>query len=615
MDKKISPKQHISLTFRGLKLLAKLPRPVLLSVGLSNVFRAAVPFITIWFSAQIINELVGARDQSRLVFLVALTIGLNLAAMLISSALGRWRDVCTAQNWQVFFNLVNGKMLDLDYTDAENPEIQQTRSNITQHMGGMGFGLGRLFGAYDRITSGLVRVVLSIAFAFTLFTYPVPGSSALAFLDSPLVVVLVLVVLLCNIFLGPLITARGGKIWVKANDINNKGNRFFGFYFFTMINENTRAKDIRIYDQDRMIDDSVRAGFPLREWLQLASYFDNHNAVSAIITQISSGLIYLFVALKAFAGAFPVGNIVQYAGAIMQFGEGFGSLILAAGELGNNNPYMDEILKFLDTPTKMYKGTRPVPAGNYEIEFKNVSFKYPGGEGNEKYALKNLSMKLNIGQRLAVVGMNGSGKTTMIKLLCRLYDPTEGEITLNGINIREYDYAQYLSIFGVVFQDFGLLPFTLGQNVATSVEYDADRVRKCLSQAGFDEKLAKMPHGLDTYLYKNFEDDGVEVSGGEAQKIALARALYKNSPFIVLDEPTAALDPIAEYEIYSTFNEIVGDKTAVYISHRLSSCRFCDDIAVFHEGELVQRGNHDALVANELGKYRELWDAQAQYYA
>ena len=612
MNTKLSFKQHMTLIFRGLKIFAKFPRPVLISRTLSNIFTALIPFINIWFSARIINELVGERDQNRLIFLVSLTIGLNLLANLIGSALNRWRAVCVSQNWYVLFNLTSEKMLSLDYTDTENPDIQTTHSNINQHTNGMGFGLTRLIGSYDRMVGGLVRVVLSVAFAFTLFTYRVPYNSSMAFLDSPLIVAAVLVVLACNIFLGPLISARGGKILVKGNDINNRGNRFWGFYFFTMVRENSRAKDIRIYDQKHMIDDSVKDIFSASLWMKIVCYFDNHNAVAGLVTQLSNGLIYLFVALKAFAGAFPVGNIVQYAGAIMQFGEGFGSLIMAAGELGNNNPYMDEVIKFLDTPTKMYKGTRPVDVGNYEIEFKNVSFKYPG---SDSYALSDLSMKLNVGQRLAVVGMNGSGKTTMIKLLCRLYDPTEGEITLNGINIREYDYAQYLSIFGVVFQDFGLLPFTLGQNVATDVEYDADRVRKCLSQAGFDDKLSKMPNGLDTYLYKNFEDDGVEVSGGEAQKIALARALYKNSPFIVLDEPTAALDPIAEYEIYSTFNEIVGDKTAVYISHRLSSCRFCDDIAVFHEGELVQRGNHDVLVANELGKYRELWDAQAQYYA
>jgi ATP-binding cassette subfamily B protein len=223
---------------------------------------------------------------------------------------------------------------------------------------------------------------------------------------------------------------------------------------------------------------------------------------------------------------------------------------------------------------------------------------------------------------MAVVGMNGSGKTTMIKLLCRMYDPTEGIITLNGIDIKKYDYDEYMDIFSVVFQDFNLFSFTLGQNVATSTDVEEQRAKECLDMAGFSERLSDMQKGLQTALYKDFDEDGVQISGGEAQKIAIARALYKDAPFIVLDEPTAALDPIAEFEIYSKFNGIVGGKTAclagrqaIYISHRLSSCRFCDDIAVFHEGELIQRGSHDALVADEGGKYHELWNAQAQYYS
>ncbi|MCL2519299.1 MAG: ABC transporter ATP-binding protein/permease, partial [Oscillospiraceae bacterium] len=219
-----------------------------------------------------------------------------------------------------------------------------------------------------------------------------------------------------------------------------------------------------------------------------------------------------------------------------------------------------------------------------------------------------------IGQKLAIVGMNGSGKTTMIKLLCRLYDPGEGVITLNGIDIKEYDYAEYIGIFSVVFQDFKMFSFKLSENITCSVEVDAEKAAKVIDIVGLTERTVNMRDGLDTYLYNDY-DKGVEISGGEAQKIALARALYKNAPFIVLDEPTAALDPIAEYEIYSKFNEIVGDKTAIFISHRLSSCRFCDDIAVFHEGGLIQRGNHDALLSDRDGKYFELWNAQAQYYS
>jgi ATP-binding cassette subfamily B protein len=225
-------------------------------------------------------------------------------------------------------------------------------------------------------------------------------------------------------------------------------------------------------------------------------------------------------------------------------------------------------------------------------------------------------MKFEIGKRLAVVGMNGSGKTTFIKLLCRLYDPTEGEILLNGIDIRKYNYREYMDIFSVVFQDFKLLSLKLGENVAGKIDYDKELVVGCLEKAGFSDRLAEMKNGTDTYLYKDYDsENGVDVSGGEAQKIAIARALYKDAPFIILDEPTAALDPIAEAEIYGKFDEIAGDKTAIYISHRLSSCKFCDEIAVFHEGAVIQQGTHASLVADESGKYYELWHAQAQYYS
>lgn len=244
-------------------------------------------------------------------------------------------------------------------------------------------------------------------------------------------------------------------------------------------------------------------------------------------------------------------------------------------------------------------------------DIRDVSFRYPN---TETWALRHVNMKFQVGSRLAVVGENGSGKTTFIKLLCRLYDPTQGEILLNGIDIRKYSYRQYIDLFSVVFQDFQLLAFPLGQNVAAAVEVDKGRAARCLEMAGFGKQLAALPQGLETPLYKEFDESGVQVSGGEAQKIALARALYKDAPFVVLDEPTAALDPVAEMEVYENFDKIVGDKTAVYISHRLSSCRFCDDIAVFDHGHIVQQGSHDALVEAP-GKYQELWHAQAQYYA
>ena len=240
-----------------------------------------------------------------------------------------------------------------------------------------------------------------------------------------------------------------------------------------------------------------------------------------------------------------------------------------------------------------------------------MSFRYPD---TDQWALRHVNIRFRVGSRLAVVGRNGSGKTTFIKLLCRLYDPTEGEILLNGIDIRKYRYDDYMRIFSVVFQDFKLLALPLGENVAGAANYDRARAEKCLTDAGFGDRLSAMPRGLDTWLYKDLNEDGVDISGGEAQKIAIARALYKDAPFLILDEPTAALDPVAEAEIYSKLNDIVEDRTAVYISHRLSSCKFCDEIAVFEGGWIVQQGSHEALLAEEGGTYSTLWHAQAQYY-
>ena len=290
------------------------------------------------------------------------------------------------------------------------------------------------------------------------------------------------------------------------------------------------------------------------------------------------------------------------------------SLLKTLIELRSNAPYLKTTFEFLDLPHEMYQGsltTEKRSDRQYQVEFRDVSFKYPG---SDQWALRHVNMKFEVGRRLAVVGQNGSGKTTFIKLLCRLYDPTEGQILLNGIDIRKYNYQDYLAIFSVVFQDFQLLAFPLGQNVAAAKDYDPVRAEDCLRKAGFGDRLDSLPDGLETCLYREFDQKGVEISGGEAQKIAIARALYPDAPFIILDEPTAALDPIAEAEIYSKFDEIAGDKTAIYISHRLSSCRFCDDILVFDQGRVIQQGSHEELVADESGKYHALWHAQAQYY-
>ena len=337
------------------------------------------------------------------------------------------------------------------------------------------------------------------------------------------------------------------------------------------------------------------------------------NALAGSISALITGFLYAFTCLKAWAGAFDVGSVTQYVGAATALAGAVYTLLEAWGDMTANTEHLETTFRYLDQPNHMYQGsltTEKRADRQYQVEFRNVSFRYPG---SESWALKNVSIRFRVGKRLAIVGENGSGKTTFIKLLCRLYDPQEGQILLNGIDIRKYRYDEYMAIFSVVFQDFQLISQSLGSNVAGSVRYDPNRVRKALIDAGFGPRLDTLPQGLDTLLYKDYGEEGIEISGGEAQKIAIARALYKDAPFIILDEPTAALDPIAEAEIYEKFQDISGDRTTVFISHRLSSCKFCDEILVFQNGAIVQQGTHEALLSQP-GRYAALWNAQAQYY-
>ena len=407
------------------------------------------------------------------------------------------------------------------------------------------------------------------------------------------------------------------QCWGDFSEEATFGNRRFAHFGF-LGRDKRRAIDIRMNDQQRLV----------RAYWSGGSVFGVHGvfakaargkmvvyaSLGVCITTLTTGMIYLFTCLKALGGAFDVGSCTQYIGAATAMVANVFALTDMIGTLKANTPYLEKTFAFLDIPNSMYQGsltTEKRSDRRYEVEFRDVSFRYPG---SDIWALRHVNMKFKVGKRLAIVGENGSGKTTFIKLLCRLYDPQEGQILLNGIDIRKYRYDDYMGIFSVVFQDFQLICQPLGNNVAGSMEYDRERVKRALIDAGFADRLAAMEKGLDTMLYKNLSEDGVEVSGGEAQKIAIARALYKDAPFIILDEPTAALDPIAEAEIYSKFDEIAGDKTAVYISHRLSSCKFCDEIAVFHEGAVVQQGSHAELLADRGGKYYALWNAQAQYY-
>ena len=617
MKNKKSWRKIIDVHLWATKVWWKIDPQLFLSTSLYAIVSAATPYVTVWLSAQLINELAGSRVPSALWKWIILTLCVTGGLKLLSEILCRWKEsVHSMENWHED-KLMADKMMDMDFSAVEAPRTNELRYSMAKFQMGNAYGFTKLHNWYcEKIVGGVASIASAVALTVSLFSQKVP-EGAWAVLNNGWVSVLVIMLLLGGTILSPWLSAKSTAVNEKLWPYRNRYNRVWNT-FATLHMSTNRCVDVRMYDQQELaaqVMEDNRVYFKGSSACRIC-YREQAplDTAASAVSVLLIGVSYVFVCLKAWAGAFSIGSVTQYVGAVTNLCSGISELFRAVGDLPQNADYLYAIRDFMEIPNDMYQGSLPTEKRNdreYEVEFRDVSFKYPG---SDIWALRHVNMKFKVGSRLAVVGMNGSGKTTFIKLLCRLYDPTEGQILLNGIDIRKYKYDDYMNIFSVVFQDFQLVALPLGQNVAASAQYDRVRAEDCLRMAGFGDRLDAMPKGLDTYLYKELDKGGISISGGEAQKIAIARALYKDAPFIVLDEPTAALDPIAEAEIYGKFNEIAGDKTAIYISHRLSSCKFCDEIAVFHEGAVIQQGTHAELVADTSGKYYELWNAQAQYY-
>lgn len=609
----------VSAHLRGIKELHKISPRLFLMLILYAVLRGIIPYITVFFSAKILMELSESCRADILWKWTAASVAVIGILSALKAVAHRHFEALNADVWGRKEILFCRKSFSMDYADMDDQTIRDKRTQIFQNDNWAGWGFGRIIQITEDMLTSLVGISGGIVLTASLFTTAVPAEGGkLTILNNPIFVIFFAAVLFFTCFLSGKLYEKVVELYSSASEKARFGNRVFTAFGFIGMNK-SRAVDIRMYEQENIV----------------AHYWKENNTVfsadgymgkmakgkmgvlgsfSASLSALITGFAYLFTCLKAIGGAFGVGSITQYVGAVTALAEDVNLLLQAYGNMKANAEHMEKTFAYLDIPNAMYQGSLTTEKRcdrKYEVEFKDVSFKYPG---SEHWALRHVNMQFKVGKRLAIVGENGSGKTTFIKLLCRLYDPQEGQILLNGIDIRKYRYDDYMNIFAVVFQDFQLLCQPLGANVAGNMEYDRDRAYKALVDAGFGDRLKTMEKGLDTVVYKDLSDEGIEVSGGEAQKIAIARALYKDAPFLILDEPTAALDPIAEAEIYSKLDKIAGDKTAIYISHRLSSCKFCDEIAVFHEGKVIQQGTHAELTAEENGKYYELWNAQAQYY-
>lgn len=585
-------------------------------VILKSLVTASFPFVGIIYSALILDGFIDELDKASIMSLVYQMIIIS-SILLVSRTVLNF--LCEQKTTLISLKLnseISRKTLNLDFEQLESQEIKDKISRANQGVLFSG-GIGTFMNLLGLSVENLISLVYALTLIVALFIsvdLNNPDTITKVF-NSPLLGLGILVLIALSIMMNFRIIKKIHKLHFDIYEDNITANRLF-LYLRDSSMDYKISKDIRLFHIDKLLSEKIQENCNNfgKSYGYIADKAGKMTAQGGALNNVVLFVAYVVIGIKALLGLISVGNVLLLVSSITLFNTAIVRIIDNISSAVTQTKYLALYKQYLDTTTKLYKGTLPVEKRNdgaYEFEFKNVTFHYPN---NEDIILNNVSWKIKTGKKLAIVGPNGAGKTTFIKLLCRLYDPTEGEILMNGINIKKYDHKEYVDLMSIVFQDFRLFSSTIKENVKAGLDDSDETIAEFLDKAGLSERIKNLPDGIDTHLYSNFGEQGIEVSGGEAQKIAIARALYKDSPLVILDEPTSALDPISEYEIYTKFDTLVENKTSIYISHRMSSCRFCDNIIVFDKGEIIQSGNHDELLTNVNGLYHSMWSAQAKYY-
>ncbi len=472
-----SLKETFAIHWRAARDVHKLTPGTFPVTIISAIVETVEPYTTIYFSARIIDELAGMHRPDVLLKWVLLTLGIGLALRLAMNFLQQWCDYEEAKFNVRWKKLLTEKFLTMDFADIDKQETMDLYTQIMQSSNWSGWGINYLHMYCLYFTQNLTGIIAAIALMVSLFTTPVPAGS-LAVLGSPLFAPLVLALILAVTLLSGWCMNRANGAWAGYAESARFGNRAFGHFGFLYSDTKSHA-DLRLYGQHKMAEYYTAHTNTFGKGSLLEKI---HRGVVGIgygfsggLSHVLTGIVYVFVCLKAWAGAFGIGSVTQYVGAVTAMTHHIRSLISNLGHMQSNAVFLKTTYEFLDIPNAMYQGsltTEKRRDRQYEVEFRDVSFKYPGAEN---WALRHVNMKFQVGKRLAIVGENGSGKTTFIKLLCRLYDPQEGQILLNGIDIRKYNYRDYMDIFSIVFQDFQLISQPLGNNVAGAMEYDRER--------------------------------------------------------------------------------------------------------------------------------------------
>ena len=563
---------------------------------ISILLNAIHPFVNLVLSKYILEELTGAR---RVNILFGLALGITLGNLILLSFIHIVRcNLAKYDDWlnRHLYDRISLKTMSMDFSLTEDAEALNQHRKAEEGIAWYSDGM-----------KGLSECVQQL-FAF-LLTFV--GALVIVAVNTPIL----LAVAVFAVIGGSVAVWQTNKCYQIEFEVFPKVNRAFG-YMTRNVLKPQYSKSIRLYQAAGMMKEQF-----MKTMNQCADIFrytavkiGRWNCIGSVVNFLKNLCIYGYLGYKLMTYSISLGDFTLLSGSANTLKDSLQGILNQIQDLQKKLKFMGEYVKYINMEDAAHAGTQLIENGkNPVIEFSHVSFKYPS---SSEYVLKDVNIVIPAGQHLSVVGLNGAGKTTFIKLLCRLYDVTEGEILLNGINIKDYSYDAYMRELAVVFQDFKLFALSMRENIELGDSEKcskADLTRVC-GLSGLTELIDSLPKGVDTQIYKHFDKEGIEPSGGELQKMAIARALYKDAPIVILDEPTAALDPVAEYEVYSHFNELVGGKTAIYISHRLSSCKFSDKIAVFSERTIKEYGTHEELVGKQGGIYAAMFAAQAQYY-
>lgn len=559
-----------------------------------QVAKLVIPLSTIIFPKFIIDELMGEQRFEYILLYVFVLISFNFIGGFFSDYLEGKVFVARGIVFNKFQCHISEKLLDCDYENIENPEFLDIKERARKFLYANGQGFGVVLNSAFNILGDLFVFISIVIVISTLSFWVVLIFSVLVILSA--------------------IVDSGVRKKYTEWDMEKAPIERKTSYLLNIIEDFSYGKDIRIYGAKVFLLNKISHHLEVSNqfYAKQIRALNQSKYFNTLMTLVRDGIAYLYLVYKVVKNSISIGDFSMYISAVSQFSNAMSELLQSILDIRQFSGYYDALEQYLNVPSKMREGDKEkdIDTKNICIEFQDVSFKYPG---QEKFALKHVNLIIDSGEKVAIIGENGAGKTTFVKLLMRLYDPTSGRITVNGVDITKIDYDYYQSLLAVVFQDYKLFSFTVKDNVVFGKEVDDEIITNELNQIGLQDKLHSLPKGIYTNIYKNFEEDGFEPSGGEGQKIAITRAIHKNAPIIILDEPTAALDPRAEYNIYQNFNQLIKGKTALYISHRMSSAKFCDKVIVFKDGSICENGTHEDLMELK-GLYYELYSMQAQYY-